>query len=249
MNADGLSYDLIQDPQQLTICKLRVLSQSQQLMRLDFECSYQSADKTALHQAFERKLAEADIVLISDYGKGTLSEVPYLIDLCQAHHVPVLIDPKGEDYHKYRGASLITPNKKEFELVMGPCDTKSVLEQKAQQMLEQYQLDSLLVTQGSEGMTLFRRDEQPYHLPAQAKSMYDVTGAGDTVIGVLSACLAAKLKIEQAIQLANYAASIVVGQVGASTVTVEDLKQHSEASHQGLSLCRLNNQIKQHQLL
>lgn len=210
-----------------TITKLRILSQSQQLIRMDFEDSLWQLDKTELYSSFEKGLADVDMVVVSDYAKGTLSDVPHLVQLCQQHQIPVLIDPKGEDFDKYAHASMLTPNKKEFELIMGACPTEEILYAKGMEMLRRYQLEHLLVTQGADGMTLFRKDLPPFHLSTDAKAVYDVTGAGDTVIGVLSACLAAGLGAEPALEKANKAAGIVVGKVGAETVTWDELNDNN----------------------
>lgn len=211
-----------------TINKLRVLSQNQQLLRLDFERSYADIDKGPLLQKAQALISQTDAVVISDYAKGTLSHVSEIIDICNAHQVPVLVDPKGCDYHRYQGATLLTPNRHEFELLCGQCDDEQLIV-KGQQMLAQYQLKHLLVTRGAEGMTLLGQQHAPFHLKAQAKAVYDVTGAGDTVIGVLAASLATGLKMNQAVELANYAAGLVVAKVGTATVSHHELKPYFES--------------------
>tara|TARA_B110000879_G_scaffold207409_1_gene291069 strand:- start:11 stop:1243 length:1233 start_codon:yes stop_codon:yes gene_type:complete len=229
-----------------TINKLRILSQSQQLMRLDFEKSYFEVDKTSLHEAFINALDSTQMVVISDYAKGTLTDVPFLIEQCKQRHIPVLIDPKGLDYTKYAGATMLTPNRKEFELVMGTSKDNNEFLALGQKMLKQFQLECLLVTRGAEGMTLFRYSEPPYHLSAQAQAVFDVTGAGDTVIGVLSTCLAASMSFELSLKLANYAAGLVVGQVGAATVSADDLKQFDKKQSLELSFDELTRRLNQH---
>lgn len=245
----GIENRLCQQTQLPTINKLRILSQSQQLMRLDFEQSYEHVDKTELHQSFMDVLSGAQMVVISDYAKGTLTDIPFLIEHCKQHHVPVIIDPKGKDYAKYRGATMITPNRKEFELVAGLAKNNEEFLKLGQQMLKEYQLESLLVTRGAEGMTLFRYSEPPFHLHAQAKAVFDVTGAGDTVIGVVSTCLASGMSFELSLKLANYAASLVVGQVGAATVSINDLKQFEAEQLPELSFEELQRKLNQHQYL
>lgn len=245
LNALDIEHKLIKHETHSTINKLRVLSQSQQLMRLDFERSYENADKSELKLAFVDSLKNASMVVISDYAKGTLTDIPFLIEQCKKHHIPVLIDPKGDDYAKYKGATLLTPNRKEFELVMGESASTEEFFEKGQKMLKDYHLESLLVTRGAQGMTLFRYSDDPYHLDANAKSVYDVTGAGDTVIGVLSTCLASGMAFESSLKLANYAAGLVVAQVGAATVSSEDLKL-MEKSQFELSYNDFLQLLKQH---
>jgi len=206
-----------------TITKLRVLSRHQQLIRLDFEDSFQGLDAAPLLAGFQERLAEADAVVLSDYGKGSLAAVSELIRLCRAAGKPVLVDPKGGDFDKYRDADLITPNLGEFEAVAGSCRDLAELEEKALVWLDRLRLGALLVTRGERGMSLFRRGASPAHLPAKAKEVFDVTGAGDTVISVLAAALAAGSPLADATALANLAAGIVVGKLGTASVTAEEL--------------------------
>lgn len=245
----GIENQLFSQSELPTINKLRVLSQSQQLMRLDFEQSYEAIDKTQMHQCFIDMLSHVQMVVISDYAKGTLTDIPFMIAECKKRHIPVLVDPKGKDYAKYRGATMLTPNRKEFELVMGQAKNNDEFLALGQQMLKQFQLESLLITRGAEGMTLFRYSKAPYHLNAQAKAVFDVTGAGDTVIGVLSTCLAAGMSFESSVKLANYAASLVVGQVGAATVSVNDLKRFESEQLDEFSFEELKRKLNQHQHL
>jgi D-beta-D-heptose 7-phosphate kinase/D-beta-D-heptose 1-phosphate adenosyltransferase len=206
-----------------TITKLRVLSRHQQLIRLDFEDSFAQAEPTPLMEAFMAQLAEADVVVLSDYGKGTLTAVRELIRLCRLAGKPVLVDPKGGDFDKYQYADLLTPNLAEFEAVAGPCRDEAELEAKAESWLARLELGALLVTRGEQGMSLFQADAPPLHLPAKAREVFDVTGAGDTVISVLAAALAAGSSLSEATELANLAAGIVVGKLGTASVSVEEL--------------------------
>lgn len=208
-----------------TITKLRVLSRNQQLIRLDFEKSFACADKSQLQQAFISKLSEADVVILSDYDKGCLSAVQDLIKLAREHNVPTIVDPKGSDFSKYRGATLLTPNMGEFEGVAGHCEDELQLVQRAQAMIENLSLDNLLVTRSEKGMTLIQKDHMELHLPAKAREVFDVTGAGDTVVATLSAALAAGVSMADACALANAAASVVVGKLGTSSVTATELAQ------------------------
>jgi len=206
-----------------TITKLRVLSRNQQLIRLDFEESLASVKKAGLTESVEQLIAQHDVLLLSDYDKGTLSDVQSLIAIACQQGVPVLIDPKGQDFARYRGATLLTPNMSEFEAVVGPCHSENELVDKGQQLLRELELDAMLVTRSEHGMTLLRRDHEEFHLPTQAKEVYDVTGAGDTVIATLALAIAAQADYPQASAMANIAAGIVVGKLGTSTVSEAEL--------------------------
>ena len=170
-------------------------------------------------------LDQHDIVVCSDYGKGTLRNVQSLIALCREKKIPVLIDPKGTDFDKYSGASLVTPNLSEFEAIVGACANEDELVEKAQQLCEQCNFDALLITRSEHGMTLIQNDGEVFHLPTHAREVFDVTGAGDTVISTLAAALAAGDDKHNAIALANLAAGIVVGKLGTASVTPEELYQ------------------------
>jgi len=206
-----------------TITKLRVLSRNQQLIRLDFEETLADVNKEPLQLAVQELIAEHDLLLLSDYDKGTLSDVQSLISIAKKQNVPVLVDPKGHDFSRYKGATLITPNMSEFEAVVGECKTESELVTKGQQLLEKLDLEAMLVTRSEQGMTLLRRGFEEFHLPTQAKEVYDVTGAGDTVIATLALAIAARAEFTQASALANIAAGIVVGKLGTSTVSEAEL--------------------------
>jgi D-beta-D-heptose 7-phosphate kinase/D-beta-D-heptose 1-phosphate adenosyltransferase len=206
-----------------TITKLRIMSRNQQLIRLDFEKSFQAVDKGSLLSAYQRCLAGHNAVVLSDYAKGCLSDTASLISEAQALNIPVIADPKGDDFSKYSGATLITPNMSEFELVAGQCVDEKTLVNKARSVAETHELGGLLVTRSEKGMTLLRPGEPEFHLPAKAKEVFDVTGAGDTVIATLTAAYAAGANLEDACVLANAAASIVVGKVGTSTVSYNEL--------------------------
>ena len=206
-----------------TITKLRVLSRNQQLIRLDFEESMAEVDKTDLIALTEAQIKQHDLLLLSDYDKGTLSDVQSLIQIAKRHNVPVLIDPKGSDFEKYRGATLLTPNMSEFEQVVGVCKNENELVRKGQELLNRLDLDAILVTRSEQGMTLLRRDHEEFHLPTKAKEVYDVTGAGDTVIATLALAIASQAEYAQASALANIAAGIVVGKIGTSSVSEAEL--------------------------
>jgi D-beta-D-heptose 7-phosphate kinase/D-beta-D-heptose 1-phosphate adenosyltransferase len=214
-----------------TITKLRVLSRHQQLIRLDFEESFAQADYAALEQRFSTLLAQADAVILSDYGKGALRHATTLIRAARAAGKPVLVDPKGTDFGIYRGATLITPNLSEFEAVVGKCRDEQELVRKGGALAHDCQLDALLVTRGEHGMTLLREGQQELHFPAQAREVFDVTGAGDTVISVLAACLGAGVSLAEATELANLAAGIVVGKLGTATVSSSELRRALQTGH------------------
>jgi D-beta-D-heptose 7-phosphate kinase/D-beta-D-heptose 1-phosphate adenosyltransferase len=179
---------------------------------------------SALTRAFEAALAENDVVLFSDYRKGTLRELPKLIALAKAQGKKVIIDPKGDDFSIYQGATLLTPNLAEFETIVGHCENDEQLLEKAEQLRQQLSLDALLITRSEKGMTLIERGQAPLHLPTRAREVYDVTGAGDTVIATLATAIAAEMAMPEATKLANLAASVVVGKVGTATVTVHELR-------------------------
>ncbi|GLX79571.1 bifunctional protein HldE [Thalassotalea insulae] len=206
-----------------TITKLRVMSRNQQLIRLDFEQSLAEVEKSSLLNIVEPLIAQHDVILLSDYDKGTLSDVQALIQAAKKHQVPVLVDPKGSDFAKYAGADILTPNMSEFETIVGACRDEAEIVAKGQTLLTELDLAAILVTRSEHGMTLLRRDHEEFHLPTQAKEVYDVTGAGDTVIATLALAVAAEADYPQASALANIAAGIVVGKLGTSTVSEAEL--------------------------
>ncbi|MCG6899844.1 MAG: bifunctional D-glycero-beta-D-manno-heptose-7-phosphate kinase/D-glycero-beta-D-manno-heptose 1-phosphate adenylyltransferase HldE [Gammaproteobacteria bacterium] len=208
-----------------TVTKLRVISRHQQLIRLDFEDGFEAIDAAALLAQFSRDLEHCDVVVLSDYGKGTLAVVEPLIAAARAAGKPVLVDPKAQDFSRYRGATVITPNMAEFELVAGRCVDEQALIDKSAALLATHDLEALLVTRGEHGMTLLRRGRPELHLPTQAREVFDVTGAGDTVISVLAAALAAGEDLPSATALANLAAGIVVGKLGTASVSVPELRR------------------------
>lgn len=208
-----------------TVTKLRVLSRHQQLIRLDFEDGFSNFDATRLQEQFTTSLQQAEVVVFSDYGKGSLKVIEPMIAAAGAAGKTVLIDPKGVDFRRYRGATLITPNEMELEAVVGPWENDQELIDKATALCEDCQLEAILVTRGEQGMILVAARGEAHPIPAQAKEVYDVTGAGDTVIAMLAAGLAADEDLLEATILANLAAGLVVGKLGAATVSVSELRQ------------------------
>lgn len=225
LKATDITHELLVDPRVTTVCKERVISQHQQLIRYDREDeALWHCDKQSLLACFHRHLAAAQVVLLSDYAKGTLSDVQILIKSAVAAGIPVFVDPKDDDFSRYRGATLITPNRKEFEAVVGSCADEAMLVKKALEIAQYHVIEHILVTRGDAGMTLVSRNGEFVHLKTHAREVYDVTGAGDTVIATLAASYAAGVNLRDAMRLANAAASIVVGRLGASSVTVAELR-------------------------
>lgn len=229
--AAGVQCYLQRIPNMPTIAKLRILSLHQQLLRLDFEDNITNIDTNELLISFKKQLANTDIVVLSDYAKGSLRYAKDLIKAARAASIPIFVDPKGQDFSIYEGASLLTPNRKEFEAVVGPCHDENEMVRKGNELLQTYHIDALLITRGEHGMTLIRKDEPELHLPARAREVYDVTGAGDTVIAILAAAFVDKQSLPQAASIANIAAGIVVGKLGAATVSVPELRRAIQEEH------------------
>ncbi|PWC21620.1 bifunctional heptose 7-phosphate kinase/heptose 1-phosphate adenyltransferase [Brenneria roseae subsp. roseae] len=220
----NVKCDFVSVPTHPTITKLRVLSRNQQLIRLDFEEGFDGVDPQPMIERIQQALPNIGALVLSDYAKGALVHVQSMIQTAKAAGVPVLIDPKGTDFSRYRGATLLTPNLSEFEAVAGRCQNEDELVSRGMKLVADYELSALLITRSEQGMTLLQPDKAPLHLPTQAQEVYDVTGAGDTVIGVLAASLSAGNSLEEACFLANAAAGVVVGKLGTSTVTPIELE-------------------------
>lgn len=227
-----IKAELLKIPGLNTITKLRVLSMNQQLIRLDFEQHFDHVNKVELMQACIHDFAHNDALVISDYGKGGTQNLQELIQTARKANVPVLVDPKTNDVSIYRGASLITPNFKEFEAFVGPCPTEEIMVTKGYALMQQHDVNALLITRGAQGMTLLEHNHPPFHLAAKAREVFDVTGAGDTVIAVTAAALAAKASLVQAVSLANIAAGIVVGKLGTASVRVHELATALDDQHE-----------------
>ncbi|KGD64392.1 bifunctional heptose 7-phosphate kinase/heptose 1-phosphate adenyltransferase [Alcanivorax nanhaiticus] len=208
-----------------TITKLRVISRQQQLLRLDFEEAFHDQDPQPFADKVAEQLAHCGALVLSDYAKGALRDCQALIKLARDASVPVLVDPKGSDFSRYRGATLLTPNLSEFEAVVGAVKDEQDLITKGQQLIRDFDLQALLVTRSEKGMTLLRDGKPELHLPARAREVFDVTGAGDTVISVLATSIAAGAAMEDAVALANIAAGIVVGKLGTAVVSAPELRR------------------------
>ena len=192
------------------------------MVRCDFEAI--PAEESLLRHldSFRSLLEETNALVLSDYGKGGLSHIAQMIEAARTKGIPILIDPKGDDYSRYEGATVITPNRAELRQVVGPWKNETELTMKAQALRAKLSLDYLLLTRSEEGMTLYKRDGQ-INVPAQAREVFDVSGAGDTVIAILSAMLATGMPIEDAVRIANQAGGIVVGKLGTAAVSYEEL--------------------------
>ena len=222
LEREGVRAVLGSDPQLYTIVKLRVIGRAQQLIRVDFENQPDHEVLAGMLADYERLLAEHDAVLFSDYGKGGLTHIPRMIELARAAGKPVLIDPKGHDYSRYAGATVITPNRAELAQVIGPWTDEAQLHERAQNLRRNLGIDALLLTRSEEGMSLF--DEAGHvQVAAEAREVFDVTGAGDTVIATLAAMLASGLSLRDAMPIANRAGGIVVGKFGTATASYEEL--------------------------
>lgn len=220
-----------------TITKLRVLSQKQQLLRLDFEEGFAQVNEGVLYCHVEAVLNNYNVMVLSDYGKGTLHDVQKLIQLANNQNIATLVDPKGDDFSIYQGATLITPNLKEFEAVVGKCHSEDELVAKANQLIADCNLGGLLITRSEEGMTLVLNDGEVTTIPTVAKEVFDVTGAGDTVIAVMAMAVSCGYDYISAMRLANAAAGVVVGKVGTATLNAQELHDslHAQARvHKGI---------------
>ena len=223
MADSGIECSLHEDAKLSTTVKLRVIGRQQQLLRIDFENAPDHEILQAKLADFESRLAGCDVVILSDYGKGGLAHITEMISLARAAGKPVLVDPKGEDYARYSGATLLTPNRSELREVVGRWKDEAELARKAMRLRDELQLEALLVTRSEEGMTLFA-DSGVAHEPAVAREVYDVSGAGDTVIATLAVMLGSGLSMPQAMRQANLAAGIVVGKLGTATCSLGELK-------------------------
>ncbi len=221
--ARGVSSDFVAVTGSRTITKLRILSKHQQLIRLDFEDGFLTSDAASIQARFLDALPRAKAVVLSDYAKGVLRDTQPLIRAARERGLPVVVDPKGTDFQRYRGATLLTPNQSEFEAVVGPVADDADLATKGAALRDALNLEALLVTRSEKGMCLLQRGHAPVHLPTRAREVFDVTGAGDTVVAVLAAALAAGESMIDAVALSNLGAGVVVGKVGTATVSPAEL--------------------------
>jgi rfaE bifunctional protein kinase chain/domain len=220
----SIEASLHEDAQLNTTVKLRVIARQQQLLRIDFENWPAHEVLQAKLAEFEARVPHCDVVILSDYGKGGLTHIAEMIRIAREYGKPVLVDPKGDDYARYAGASIVTPNRAELREVVGRWKDEADLAQRIAKLRAELALDAVLLTRSEEGMTLFAPDET-IHEPAQAREVYDVSGAGDTVIATLAVMLAAGRPLPEAMRLANRAAGVVVGKLGTATCSLEELKE------------------------
>ncbi len=218
----GVRASLHRDRSMKTTVKLRVIGRQQQLMRIDLEAAPSKEVLASKLKEFDSALPQCDIVVLSDYGKGGLAHIAGMIGMARKAGKPVLVDPKGENYSRYRGATLLTPNRAELRQVVGAWKDEKDLARRAQELRRRLRLQALLLTRSEQGMTLFTR-EGAMHVPAQAREVYDVSGAGDTVIAALAVMLAAGVGLEEAVRIANRASGIVVGKLGTAVATRKEL--------------------------
>lgn len=219
---EGIGCRLVVEATMPTTLKMRVLGRQQQLLRVDFEQLPQDGGLETLMAEVRDAVSDCDVVVLSDYAKGCLAKVDELISICRAQGVPVLVDPKGHDYGRYQGATIITPNRLEMSQAVGAWKDEAELERRAQALRERLELEALLITRSEQGMTLFSAAGR-YHIDAQAHEVFDVSGAGDTVLATLAVARAAGLDWETAVCWANRAGGIVVGKLGTSVVTAGEL--------------------------
>jgi D-beta-D-heptose 7-phosphate kinase / D-beta-D-heptose 1-phosphate adenosyltransferase len=235
LRTHSIQVRFVESAEKPTITKLRVLSRNQQLIRLDFEESLSvvgAFDREGFLAQFKAALGNARVAILSDYGKGTLVDAAQLISAARAAKCHVLIDPKGTEWKAYSGASLLTPNMTEFEAVVGKCRDEAQIVERGENLRRELKLDALLVTRSEHGMTLIQPKQAPLHLPTEAREVFDVTGAGDTVIATFGAALAAGQTLGHAARLANLAAGIVVGKLGTATASVVELQRAVRRTHE-----------------
>lgn len=224
LNESNIKWNFISVRTHPTIIKLRIMSRNQQLIRLDFEQCFNNVDTKKLLKQVALYLPKYGVLVLSDYAKGSLNCIEEIIELARSMNVPVIVDPKGIQFSRYKGATLLTPNISEFESIVGFCRNEKILINRAQEIIIDYNLSALLITRSERGMTLCTRDAAPLYFSTQTKEVCDVTGAGDTVVGVLSAALSSGKSLEKACFLANLAASAVIKKIGTSTSNVTEMK-------------------------
>lgn len=228
----GVSMQCVKDPEAKTVAKLRVLSRNQQLIRLDFEGVFSRESVEELTANVCSGIENHDVIIMSDYGKGALTDIPQMIEKANAVGVKTFIDPKGKDFKKYKNVTAITPNQSEFVAVVGEVNSEEQLIEKGTRLLNDLGLTALIITRSEKGVSLIEKSGKAINIPARAKEVFDVTGAGDTFISVVAASHAAGSSFEEAVKIANAAASVVVGKLGASTVTCNEIESELNRSSQ-----------------
>ena len=222
LTSQGIETELGEDPSMETIVKLRVIGRNQQMLRIDFEKEPDHEVLANMSERFETLLETHDVVLFSDYGKGGLAHIPRMIEIARQAGKPVLVDPKGSDWARYSGASVITPNRAELEQVVGSWCSEVQLHEKAQAVRQELRLQALLVTRSDEGMTIFE-DGCSCSVPAESREVADVTGAGDTVIATMALMVATGMSMQDSMAWANRAGGLVVAKFGTASLTYDEL--------------------------
>ncbi|QCI23630.1 D-glycero-beta-D-manno-heptose-7-phosphate kinase [Buchnera aphidicola (Macrosiphoniella sanborni)] len=223
LNHIRINQDLIAIKNHKTITKIRILSDNKQLIRIDLQEKYLFNNENLLYQKIINSLSQHKILVLSDYAKGTLMNIPNIIHFTKKMSIPILIDPKGINFEKYSGASLLTPNLSEFEKIVGKCYQEDEILDRGMKLLYKLKLSALLITRSKDGMTLFQYQKKPIHFPASSHKAYDVTGAGDTVIAIIAASLAKGYSLEESCFYANIGAGIVIKKIGTETLTIHEL--------------------------
>lgn len=233
LSAENIECHFLEVDELPTIAKFRVMARHQQLIRMDFEESFSNVLSLEFGDIVDNQLSNASIVVLSDYAKGTLEGCKDVIQRANAKGLPVVVDPKGVDFSKYEGATLLTPNMAEFTAVVGPCADEGDISRKANRLIQELSLKALLLTRSEDGVSLFESNGERTDFEAVARDVYDVTGAGDTVIATLATCMAAGLTLKKSVELANVAAGLVVAKVGTSVVTRGELEREVEEIGKG----------------
>ncbi len=223
LEVDKIRNQIIKDPNVTTTIKLRVIGRQQQLIRLDFEDKPNDQVLKQSFSGFVSEVSESDTVILSDYGKGGLTDITEMINICNESGKPVIVDPKGSDFLRYKGATIITPNREELYMATGIKETDANLSEKMDKLCKELDFSAVLLTRSEKGMTLFQNNGEQFHVPALAQEVYDVSGAGDTVIAILGVMIANGESLREAVQWANKAAGLVVAKLGTAVVGVNEL--------------------------
>lgn len=244
LNEAGISNKLIFLKNQSTIIKQRIISQRQHIVRVDFDHGYKDVPDTNFFKLISENINNYDLIILSDYGKGTLSSIKKIISLAKSIGKKIIIDPKGNDFSKYENASILTPNFYEFTNIVGFCNSEEDIVLKGKTLCNKLKLDYLLLTRGAKGMTLISNNEIPLHLDAVTRDVFDVTGAGDTVLATLALCISSGFEVKKALYFSNKAASLVVSKFGTSTILLEDLKKVFVNKHIHRNKFLTSNELK-----
>lgn len=224
LGAHGVNRHLHIDTASRTTEKLRIISRNQQLLRADFEDAPRKEVIDRCLSDYEELLSKADVVVISDYGKGSLQNAEWMIQLARGQEIPVVVDPKGGDFSRYRGATVVTPNELELQEVVGPWSSSAEMEDKALDLVRQIEIDGLLVTRGEEGMIFFRLEGESLQEKARSLEVYDISGAGDTVVAMVAVGIAAGFDWKQILSFSNIAAGVVVRKLGTAVATLTEIQ-------------------------